>query len=491
MADTVATAYVTLVPRLERGWRNRLEDETAKGSTAPGKKTGKGFGTAFVASAGKVIAGLGLGKMAVDFMGDALNSYGQFEQLAGGAEKIFSGIDMSSIVEDSKSAWADMNMSMNEYLTSINQVGASFKATMGDSAAYETARTGMQAIADYSSGTGRNLQELNEKYSLITRSTASYQSIADQFSGMLPATSAAFLEQAQAAGDLDSSYRKLTEVPIDQYQQAVTAAMARGVEALNLTGNTAHETEETLSGSIAGMRAAWSNFVTVLGDEDGDIDAAADALVSQTGTAFIQVVNVAGRVLGGLGSAILGKLREAWSSATGFLAARFSESGIGRFFMGIPRAASNAFDSLKKEVKRKLRQAQRFVSDGLDAIKGVFSGLNIKLPHIKLPHFNISGGKPPYGLGGAGSAPKFSIDWYANGGIFDGASLIGVGERGREAVLPIETPRYMRPLARAIANEMPHGGGVVINLTYNAGEEATQMVRDMARAIRAQRMMEA
>ena len=145
----------------------------------------------------------------------------------------------------------------------------------------------------------------------------------------------------------------------------------------------------------------------------------------------------------------------------------------------------------KKEVKRKLRQAQRFVSDGLNAIKDVFSGLRIKLPHIKLPHFNVYGGKPPYGLGGVGSAPKFSIDWYAKGGIFDGASLIGVGERGREAVLPIETPRYMRPLARTIANEMPHGGGVVINLTYNAGEDATQMVRDMARAIRAQRMMEA
>ena len=34
------------------------------------------------------------------------------------------------------------------------------------------------------------------------------------------------------------------------------------------------------------------------------------------------------------------------------------------------------------------------------------------LPHIKLPHFKVTGGKWPYGLGGEGSLPSISIDWY-------------------------------------------------------------------------------
>ena len=34
--------------------------------------------------------------------------------------------------------------------------------------------------------------------------------------------------------------------------------------------------------------------------------------------------------------------------------------------------------------------------------------------------------------------PKLSIDWYKTGGIFDSPSLIGVGEAGAEAVVPLD-----------------------------------------------------
>ena len=100
---------------------------------------------------------------------------------------------------------------------------------MGDAAGYEAAKTGLKAISDYASGTGKNVDELSQKFTLITRSTSSYQSIADQFSGILPATSAGFLEQAQAAGVLSGKYKQLTEVPIDEYQAAVSKMLEKGV----------------------------------------------------------------------------------------------------------------------------------------------------------------------------------------------------------------------------------------------------------------------
>lgn len=209
----------------------------------------------------------------------SIDGFSQYEQLAGGAQQIFSGMDYSRIEADAQSAYKTMGMSANQYLESINQVGAAFKATMGDEAGYQTAQKGMQAISDYASGTGRNIDELNQKYALITRSTSSYQSIADQFSGILPATSAGFLEQAQAAGLLSDEYTSLTEVPIDQYQQAVTDMLARGVDSLNLTGNTAREAEHTISGSIGMMQASWANFVTELGKDNADIETRTSELV--------------------------------------------------------------------------------------------------------------------------------------------------------------------------------------------------------------------
>lgn len=57
--------------------------------------------------------------------------------------------------------------------------------------------------------------------------------------------------------------------------------------------------------------------------------------------------------------------------------------------------------------------------------------------NLKLPHISVKGGKAPFGIGGKGHLPSFSVQWYAKGGIFNGPSVIGVGEAGPEAVLPI------------------------------------------------------
>lgn len=57
------------------------------------------------------------------------------------------------------------------------------------------------------------------------------------------------------------------------------------------------------------------------------------------------------------------------------------------------------------------------------------------------------------------SVPKFSVDWYATGGIFTGASVIGVGEAGDEAVVPLSNKGKMKPFAQAVASMMPDNVG--------------------------------
>ena len=208
--------------------------------------------TTAVTAANTAIIGLGTA---------AINSYSQFEQLAGGASKIFDEMSQTKILQDSNNAYKELGLSANQYLSVINDVGATFAATMGDEAGYEAAKTGLKAISDYASGTGKNVDELSQKFTLITRSTSSYQSIADQFSGILPATSAGFLEQAQAAGILSDSYTQLTVVPIDEYQAAVSKMLEQGVADLGLANNTVLESETTISGSLAALKAAADNFL--------------------------------------------------------------------------------------------------------------------------------------------------------------------------------------------------------------------------------------
>lgn len=100
----------------------------------------------------------------------------------------------------------------------------------------------------------------------------------------------------------------------------------------------------------------------------------------------------------------------------------------------------NIFDNIKQGIKDKLEAAKQTVKDVIDKIKGFFN-FSWSLPKLKMPHINISGEfslMPP-------KVPKFSIDWYAKGGVFDaptlfnnGGRLSGLGEAGAEAIVPLE-----------------------------------------------------
>lgn len=91
-----------------------------------------------------------------------------------------------------------------------------------------------------------------------------------------------------------------------------------------------------------------------------------------------------------------------------------------------------------------------------DSIKKIFT-FDIKLPHIKLPHFAIT--PSGWGLGDLlkGKIPKLGIEWYAKGGVFDEPTIFpttsglkGVGEAGAEAVAPISVLQsYVSDAVRA------------------------------------------
>ena len=251
---------------------------------------GKSIGGAFLK--GTAVAGASLTAM----VGAGVKAFSEMEQLSGGAKKIFDEIDYSKIEKDAVDAYKNMNMSAQEYLTAMNNVGATFASTMGDQKGYDTAKKGLQAISDYATGTGADINLLSEKYKMITRSTSSYLSIADQFSGLLPQTTDGFLKQAQASGFLSSEYKKLTDVPVAEYQQAITNMLEQGVDKMRLLGNTSAEAEKTISGSFLATKSALSNFISGVGSID-DVISSMTNLGNNIATA---VIKMAPQVIEGL-----------------------------------------------------------------------------------------------------------------------------------------------------------------------------------------------
>lgn len=122
-------------------------------------------------------------------------------------------------------------------------------------------------------------------------------------------------------------------------------------------------------------------------------------------------------------------------------------------FESLKKRAVDKFESLKKGIRNKMEDAKDAVKNRVDKIKSFFDNLKLKIPRPKIPKISLSKGTKS--IGGIDIPyPKFSFDgWYAKGGLFDRPSIIGVGEAGPEAVVPLRGSR-MKPFAAEVARHI-------------------------------------
>ena len=209
---------------------------------------------------------------------------------------------------------------------------------------------------------------------------------------------------------------------------------------------------------------------------------------------------------------IMGLFQAAMALITGVTTGDFSQmgaavrsimSGLGNFIGGALSAIASVFGvdlggvlstvrsvfgGIYNTVMEKIDAARSFVKGGLDAIGGFFSGLRLEFPKIKMPHFSIKGEfslAPP-------SVPHLAVDWYRTGAIATGPSVVGIGEAGPEAVVPL-SGRYMDPYADAVARRLSELGGAgpqgrpsveqhfVFNNPVKSPDEVARAVRMAAR----------
>lgn len=144
------------------------------------------------------------------------------------------------------------------------------------------------------------------------------------------------------------------------------------------------------------------------------------------------------------------------------------------------------FSGIQSAISSAMNGASNAVSSVIEAIKGFFN-FQISWPHIPLPHFAISPAGWQIGDLLEGSIPSLGIEWYAKGGIFNGPSVIGVGEAGPEAVVPLSGARaqpFADAIADALADKLGAGGnGGGRSLTFNF-YQPIKSPDEVARAVR-------
>ena len=163
-------------------------------------------------------------------------------------------------------------------------------------------------------------------------------------------------------------------------------------------------------------------------------------------------------IISGVMTVIQGIISGVWNAITGIIRTAVGIiNGAINGLQGIVGTVTRIFNAVKNAIMTPINTAKNLVKSAINTIKNIINGAHLKLPEIKLPHFNINGGQVPWGIGGVGTPPSISIDWYAQGGIVDGPQLIGAGERGPELIWPSYDP-YIGKYADAIASRMDGNG---------------------------------
>lgn len=149
----------------------------------------------------------------------------------------------------------------------------------------------------------------------------------------------------------------------------------------------------------------------------------------------------------------------------------------------IKSKAQSVWEGIKNAITTPIEKAKELVTGAVDRIKSIFPiSMGKIFSGVKLPHFKISGGTPPWGIGGQGTKPSVGIEWYKRGGIATNPTIYGIGEAGAEAIVPLSNP-YMTPFAKAIAAQMPTGGNNTYNITVDGARDPVLVVDELLRQL--------
>lgn len=157
-------------------------------------------------------------------------------------------------------------------------------------------------------------------------------------------------------------------------------------------------------------------------------------------------------------------------------------------FSGLASKVSQVFKNIKEKMTEPIDKAKDAVKKVIDKITGWFPLKLGKIMSFSLPKISIGSKSKKVGDKTA-SAPTFSVGYtrYAKAMstpyLFDSETIFGAGEAGAEVLYGRNA--LMRDISQAVGN---NGGDIVVNLNYDASDDATDMLRDLTRNIRRYKM---
>lgn len=259
MADkqnTIGQAYIQVMPSTE-GIKGKLANIFDKDAEEGGKNGGSSFGKAFLTTATKLIATIGVAKI----FSSAISEGGAVEQSFGGLETMFKG-SYDKIVKYANESWRSVGVSANEYAEQVTSFSASLIKSLGGNTdkAVEYANKAMMDMSDNANKFGTDISAIQSAYQGFAKQN---YTMLDNLKLGYGGTKSEMLRLIKDSGVLGKATKDLTlknfdeKVSFDTIIQAINITQQR----MGVTGTTMKEASETLQGSLGEIKASWTNLL--------------------------------------------------------------------------------------------------------------------------------------------------------------------------------------------------------------------------------------
>ena len=239
-----------------------------------GLKTAGKIGTAAVSAAsGAIVA---LTKQAVE-------NYAEYEQLVGGVETLFKN-SAGIVMGYAENAYKTAGLSANEYMSTVTSFSASLLQSLGGDteAAAKYADMAVRDMSDNANKMGTSMEMIQSAYQGFAKQN---YTMLDNLKLGYGGTKTEMQRLIADAAKLDSS--------IDANSLSfgnIVAAINVVQKEMGIYGTTALEAEKTISGSLASTKAAWSNLVTGVADDNADFEQLINNFVESVGTTATNIL---------------------------------------------------------------------------------------------------------------------------------------------------------------------------------------------------------
>ena len=355
-----------------------FSETSSKAETLAGKLKG-GLATAAKVGGAAIAAA---GAAAVAITKQAVENYGEYEQLVGGVETLFKS-SADTVMQYAANAYQTAGMSANEYMTTVTAFSASLLQSMGNDtdAAAEKANLAITDMSDNANKMGSSMESIQNAYSGFAKQNYTMLDNLKLGYGGTKEEMQRLLDDANALNAAQGNYTNYT---IDSYADIVDAIHTVQTE-MGITGTTQLEASTTIQGSIASMKAAYDNFITGLGDENADMAELITNFLGSTVTVAENLLPVVERVLENIGVVVQEKGPEMIEKFVGYaveglpqiieLGMKMVMAIVSGLAENLPQIVQSVLDMMATIVKTFVSSLPDIVNVGKQIVKGLWEGI--------------------------------------------------------------------------------------------------------------------